>query len=75
MLMMCSSMLSGGTHDATQLPVVLVGGGGGKLQGGRVLDYLKSDNRKMCSLFLSMLDKAGLHVDAFGDSTEPLGEV
>lgn len=75
MLMMCSSMLSGGTHDATQLPVVLVGGGGGKLQGGRVLDYLKSDNRKMCSLFLSMLDKAGLHVDAFGDSTEPLGEI
>jgi hypothetical protein len=75
MLMMCSSMLSGGTHDATQLPVILLGGGGGKLQGGRVLDYLKSDNRKMCSLFLSLLDKAGLHVDAFGDSTEPLGEV
>lgn len=75
MLMMCSSMLSGGTHDATQLPVILLGGGGGKLQGGRVLDYLKSDNRKMCSLFLSLLDKAGLHVDSFGDSTEPLGEV
>jgi hypothetical protein len=75
MLMMCSSMLTGATHDATQLPVVLVGGGGGKLQGGRVLDYLKSDNRKMCSLFLSLLDKAGLHVDSFGDSTEPLAEV
>jgi len=75
MLMMCSSMLSGGTHDATQLPVVLVGGGGGKLKGGRVLDYLKAPNRKMCSLYLSMLDKAGLHLDAFGDSTEPLAEV
>ena len=75
MLMMCSSMLSGGTHDATQLPVVLVGGGGGKLKGGRVLDYLNAPNRKMCSLFLSMLDKAGLHVDSFGDSDEPLAEV
>ncbi|WP_165229054.1 DUF1552 domain-containing protein [Aquisphaera insulae] len=75
MLMMCSSMLSGGTHDATQLPVVVVGGGGGKLKGGRVLDYLKSPNRKMCSLFLSMLDKAGLHMDAFGDSRDPLAEV
>ena len=75
MLLFCSSMLSGGTHDATQLPVVLVGGGGGKLQGGRVLDYLKAPNRKMCSLFLSMLDKAGVHVDAFGDSKEPLAEV
>ncbi|QEH34426.1 hypothetical protein OJF2_29650 [Aquisphaera giovannonii] len=75
MLLMCSSMLSGGTHDATQLPVILLGGGGGKLKGGRVLDYLKSPNRKMCSLFLSLLDKAGLHVDAFGDSKEPLAEV
>ncbi|WP_206108152.1 DUF1552 domain-containing protein [Paludisphaera soli] len=75
MLMLCSSMLSGGTHDATQLPVVLVGGGGGKLQGGRVLDYLNAPNRKMCSLYLSMLDKAGLRLDAFGDSTEPLAEV
>jgi hypothetical protein len=75
MLMLCSSMLSGGTHDATQLPVVLVGGGGGKLQGGRVLDYRDAPNRKMCSLYLSMLDKAGLHLDAFGDSTEALVEV
>ncbi len=75
MLMLCSSMLSGGTHDATQLPVVLVGGGGGKLQGGRVLDYLNAPNRKMCSLYLSMLDKAGLHLKTFGDSTEPLAEV
>ncbi len=74
-LLMCSSMLSGATHDASQLPVILLGGGGGKLQGGRVLDYLKSDNRKMCSLFLSLLDKYGLRVDSFGDSREPLAEV
>jgi hypothetical protein len=75
MLLMCSSMLSGGTHDATQLPVVLVGGAGGRLQGGRVLDYLNAPNRKMCSLFLSMLDKAGLPTATFGDSREPLAEV
>lgn len=74
MIMFCSSMMSGG-HDATQLPVVVLGGGGGKLKGGRVLDYLKSPNRKMCSLYLAMLDKAGLHVDEFGDSKEPLGDV
>jgi Protein of unknown function (DUF1552) len=74
MLLYCSSMLNG-SHDATQLPVVVIGGGGGKLQGGRVLDYLKSPNRKMCSLYLSLLDKAGLNLRQFGDSTERLAEV
>ena len=34
----CSSMLTG-SHDADQLPVVLLGGGGGRIKGGRVLDY------------------------------------
>ncbi len=75
MLLFCSSMLSGGTHDATQLPVVVLGGGGGKLRGGRALDYLNAPNRKMCSLYLSLLDKAGLHLDEFGDSKEPLSDV
>ena len=32
-------------------------------------------NRKMCSLYLSLLDKAGVHLDKFGDSTERLAEV
>lgn len=74
MLLYCSSMLTGG-HDATKLPVVLVGGAGGKLQGGRVLDYLDKPNRKMCSLYLSMLDKCDIHLDNFGDSTERLAEI
>ena len=38
MLLFCSSMLTGG-HDATQLPVVMLGRGGGRIQTGRVLDY------------------------------------
>lgn len=74
MLVFCSSMLTG-NHEANQLPVITLGGAGGRLQGGRVLDYLDSPNRKMCSLFLSLLDKAGVPLDAFGDSTEPLAEV
>jgi hypothetical protein len=74
MILFCSSMLTGG-HDATQLPVVLLGGAGGRLQGGRVIDRLKSSDRKMCSLFLALLDKAGLHRSAFGDAKEPLAEV
>jgi hypothetical protein len=74
MLLYCSSMLTGG-HDATKLPVVLLGGAGGQIRGGRVLDYLDKPNRKMCSLYLSMLDKCGIHLNKFGDSTERLGEI
>lgn len=71
MLMMCSSMLNG-NHDATQLPVVMVGGGGGSIQGGRVLDYRQDSNRQMCRLYLSMMEKMGLKLDKFGDATEKL---
>ncbi len=74
MILFCSSMLTG-NHDATQLPVVLLGGAGGRIQGGRVLDYLGKPNRKMCSLYLSLLDKAGVPLKEFGDSSEPLAEV
>jgi hypothetical protein len=74
MLLFCSSMLTGG-HDATQLPVVLLGGGGGRIQGGRVLDYREKPNRQMCRLFLSMMDKMEVHLDRFGDASEPLAEV
>lgn len=74
MLMFCSSMLTGG-HDATQLPVVLLGGGGGQIHGGRVLDYRDKPNRKMCSLYLSLLDKYGIHLKEFGDSNQRLAEV
>ncbi len=74
LLMLCSSMLTG-SHNANQLPVILVGGGGGQLQTGRVLDYLDAPNRKMCSLYLSLMEKFGLQLDHFGDSTERLADV
>ena len=70
----CSSMLTG-SHDASQLPVVVLGGAGGRIQGGRILDYTGKPNRKMCSLFLSIMDKFGVHPGSFGDSTEALAEV
>ena len=73
-LMYCSSMATG-SHDATRLPCVLVGGAGGRLQGGRVLDYLDKPNRKMCSLYLSLLDKYGIKLQQFGDAHERLAEV
>ena len=74
MLMLCSSMLHG-NHDATQLPVVLLGSGGGQIKGGQNLDYLESPDRQMCRLYLSMMNKMGLKLDRFGDATSPLPEI
>jgi hypothetical protein len=74
MLMMCSSMMSG-SHDATQLPVVMVGGGGGKIKTGKVLDYRDKPDRQMCRLYLSMMDKMNVRPESFGDAKEPLAEV
>lgn len=74
MLMLCSSMLNG-HHDATQLPVVMLGSAGGRIKGGQNLNYLDQPNRQMCRLYLSMLDKMDVHLNHFGDATEPLDEV
>ncbi len=64
-----------GSHDATQLPVVMLGRGGGKIHTGRVLDYSGQPNRQMCRLYLSLLDKMSIRPKSFGDATEPLADV
>jgi hypothetical protein len=74
LLLFCSSMLTG-HHDATQLPVVLLGGGGGRIRGGRVIDYRGKPERQMCRLYLSLMDKMDHHPETFGDATSPLEEV
>ena len=74
MLMLCSSMITG-YHDANQLPVVMLGGGGGRIKGGQNLDYLGKPDRQMSRLFLSMMDKMDVHQKTFGDATQPLDEV
>lgn len=74
MVLFCSSMMTG-NHNNDQLPVVMVGKGGGQIKTGRILDYLGKPNRKMCSLYLSLMEKAGVRLDAFGDSKERLAEI
>jgi hypothetical protein len=74
MIMLCSSMLTG-NHNANQLPVVMIGGGGGRIKGGQNLDYLDKKDRQMSRLFLSMMDKMDVRPDSFGDANEPLDEV
>jgi hypothetical protein len=69
-LMFLSNMWSGWKHDNMKVPVVLVGGLGGTLQTGRALDYLHSgdENRKLCSLYLGIMDRMGVKLDHFGDA-------
>jgi Protein of unknown function (DUF1552) len=74
MLLYCSSMLTG-NHDANQLPVLLLGGAGGRIKGGRIIDYQEKPERQMCRLYLSMMDKMNVRLPSFGDATEPLAEV
>lgn len=73
-LLYCSSMLNG-SHDASQLPVVMLGSAGGQMKTGRVLDYTGKPNRQMCSLFLSLMDKFDVRLDRFGDSATRLAEI
>ena len=69
-LMFLSNLWIGRKHDNTRLPLVLAGGLGGTLKTGRTLNYLEDgeDSRKMCSLYLSLMDRFGIKLDQFGDS-------
>ena len=76
-LMFLSSLYVGRTHDNTRLPVVLAGGLGGTLKTGRSLNFLgePAENRKMCSLYLSLMDRMGVKLDHFGDADSRLARI
>ena len=74
MILYCSSMMTG-NHNNDELPVVVLGRGGGRIQTGRVLNYRDKSERQMCRLYLSMMDKMEVRPKAFGDAKEPLNEV
>lgn len=76
-LMLLSNMWSGNRHDSTRLPIVTVGGLGGALKTGRVLNYVgkPDEDRKVCALYLSLMGKMGVPLKHFGDADAPLAEV
>ncbi|MGH9309722.1 MAG: DUF1552 domain-containing protein [Vicinamibacterales bacterium] len=76
-LMCASSLFDGDAHGAEQLPILLTGKGGGTIRPGRVLDYLDKgdENRKACSLHLSLMDRMGVTLERFGDATTRLQEL
>jgi len=76
-LMWINNMLIGRKHDNSRLPLVLAGGLGGTLKTGRTLDYIEAgdDNRKLCSLFLSLMDRMDVKLPSFGDADTRLAGV
>jgi hypothetical protein len=76
-LIFMSNMWSGSKHDSTKVPLLTAGNLGGTLQSGRVLDYSTAgdENRKLCSFYLSIMDRMGVKLDKFGDADARLAGI
>jgi hypothetical protein len=75
MIVFCSSLYDGNAHDSRKLPVLLAGGGGGTIRGGRMLDYSKEPNRQLCRLHLALMERMGMPIHQFGDAHTALGDL
>lgn len=70
MLLYGSAISDSNVHMHDNLPLVLVGGGAGRITGGRHVRYAK--DTPVTNLFVSMLDKLGVEGASIGDSTGAL---
>ncbi len=60
-------------HDHTNLPVIVAGGAAGGMRGGRHLRYDKPT--PLANVHLALLDKVGVQIDRFGDSSRRADEL
>jgi hypothetical protein len=67
LLLYGSGMSNSNQHDHAPLPIVLVGGAGGTLKGGRHIRVAL--NTPLSNLQVAMLHKLGIEEHTFGDST------
>ena len=58
---------NGNLHEHTNLPCLVAGGGGGRLNGGRHRHY--AEDTPYANMLLTVLDKAGVPADQLGDSS------
>ena len=65
-----SGMSNSQAHDPLNLPILLLGGGGGRIKGGRHLRYPKGT--PLANLHVAMLRKLGVRQERFGNSTGEL---
>ena len=62
-----SGMGNPSLHDHENLPILVAGGAATGLKGGRHIRYEKGTN--LSNLHLTLLDRVGIHMDSFVDST------
>ena len=68
-----SGMSNADKHDHVNLPILVAGGGAGRIKGGRHIKY--SEPTPLANLHLTLLDMAGVHLDAFADSQGKVKEL
>ena len=68
-----SGMGNPNVHDHTNLPILVAGGGAGKMRGGRHIKY--SQATPLANLHLTLLDKVGVRLDSFQDSQGKVEEL
>jgi len=72
-LLFGGNMSNSNLHNHDPLPAVVLGKGGGKIKGGQHLKY--PDRTPLANLHLTLLNRVGVPVESFGDSTGMLTEV
>jgi hypothetical protein len=70
MIVYGAGLSDGNRHLHEDLPTLIVGKGGNSFKPGRHIVYRKET--PMCNLFLTMMDRMGVHTEHFGDSTGPI---
>ena len=73
MLLYGSNMANSNVHSNYPVPNILVGGGAGAIKGGRQVDL--PEKTTISNLHLTVLNKAGLELKSFGDSTGEISGV
>jgi len=68
-----SSISDGNAHTHHDLPLVLAGGAGCQIKGGRHIRF--PEETPMNNLLLTMLDKAGVPTESLGDGTGKLKQL
>jgi hypothetical protein len=70
MLVYGSGIGDGDRHNHDDLPMLLIGGGGGTIKSGRHLKY--ATNTPLMNLYLALFERMGAGTQRFGDSTGTL---
>ena len=68
-----SGMGNPNVHDHVNLPILVAGGGAGRLKGGRHIKYAKPT--PLANVHLTLLDKVGVRLDSFADSQGKIEEM